>query len=168
MIYGKLVAALVLVLALVGVYIKGRSDGGKIVQAEYAQRDLKAAQDNATKEREVTEKYRLKEENWQQQFVAASRSYQKGLANAETAKLAALAGIESGAIKLRLNDSADNSACGSQPPATTASASRNNASEGAKFLGPIDAAFLVSLAAESDSVVRQLQACQAILIEERK
>lgn len=166
--YGKLAVALVLLVALVGAYVKGRNDGGKIVQADYAQRDLKAANDYAQKEREITEKYRSQEAQWQSQFVAASKTYQRGLANAETAKLAAIAGVESGSIRLRLNDSPNSTACGSEASATPSGSSGNNAAKGSQFLGPLDAAFLISFAAESDSVVRQLSACQQILSSERQ
>lgn len=166
--YAKLAIALVLLLALVGAYVKGRSDGGKIVQADYAQRDLKAAQDYAAKEREITEKYRSKEANWQSQFVAASKAYQRGLANAETAKLAAIAGVESGAIKLRLNDSADCKVDGNTTSEIAASASGRNDSAEGRFLGKADSAFLIAEASRSDKIVMQLSACQQILRSERQ
>jgi len=166
MIYGKLVAALVLVLALVGVYIKGRSDGGKIVQADYAQRDLKAAQDYATKEREITEKYRLKEENWQQQFVAASKAYQRRLANAETQKLADAAAVDAGRIRL-LDPGTVGKACGDSTPSTTASSSGRNGSEGSELSAEF-AKFLLAEANRPDEIVMQLSACQQILSSERQ
>jgi len=164
--YGKLVLAIVLILAFLGAYVKGRSDGGKIVKADYAQRDLKAATDYAAKEREITEKYRSQEENWQKQFVAASKAYQKGLANAETQKLADAAAIDAGRIRL-LDPGAVGKACGDSPPSTAPSSSGRNGSEGSE-LSPEFAKFLLAEASRADQYTIQLAACQAILIEERK
>ena len=164
--YGKLAVALVLLVALVGAYVKGRNDGGKIVQADYAQRDLKAANDYAQKEREITEKYRSQEAQWQQQFVAASRSYQKGLARVETQRLADAAAVDAGRIRL-LDPGTVGKACGDSPPSTTASTSGRNGSEGSELSGKA-AKFLLSLASDADAVVRQLSACQQILSSERQ
>jgi len=164
--YAKLAIALVLLVALIGAYVKGRGDGGKIVQADYAQRDLKAAQDYAKKEREVTEKYRLQEENWQKQFVAASKEYQRRLANAETQKLADAAAVDAGRIRL-LDPGTVGKACGDSPPSTTGSSSGRNGSEGSE-LSRASAKFLLGLANDADAVVMQLSACQQILLNERQ
>lgn len=166
MIYAKLAAALVLVLAIIGAYVKGRSDGGKIVQADYAQRDLKAAQDYAAKEREITEKYRFKEENWQSQFVAASKAYQRRLANVETQKLSDAAAIDAGHLRL-LDPGTVGKACGDSATKTTASASGRNGGEESELSGKA-AKFLLSLASDADAVVSQLTACQSILQDERR
>lgn len=164
--YARLAIALVLLVALIGAYIKGRNDGGKIVTAEYAKRDLKAATDYAQKEREITEKYRAQESSWQQQFVAASRSYQKGLANAETAKLAALAAVDAGTLRLR-DPSGNRETCGDNASKTTAGSSGNNGGSGGE-LSPKLTQFLIGEATRADEIVSQLSACQQILVLERQ
>lgn len=166
MIYGKLAIALVLLVALIGAYVKGRSDGGKIVQADYAQRDLKAATDHAAKEREISENYRLKEENWQSQFVAASKTYQRSLANAQTQRLADAAAIDAGRIRL-LDPGANRPTCGDSTAKTASSTSGRNGGEGAE-LSPKAARFLLGLANDADALVTQLSACQQILSSERQ
>lgn len=163
-----LVAALVAIAMLAGSYLQGRKDGGNIVRADYAQRDIKAATDYAAKEREITEAYRAKEAEWAGKSAAVSKKYQRELANAETSKLAALAALDAGTLRLRLNDSPDSKACGSSTPAPATDTSGNNGAPQGRFLGAVDSAFLVSLAAEADSVVTQLSACQQLLIDERK
>lgn len=164
--YARLAIALVLLVALIGAYIKGRNDGEKIVTAEYAKRDLKAAIDYAQKEREITEKYRAQESNWQQQFVAASRSYQKGLANAETAKLAALAAVDAGNLRL-LDPGTHRQTCADSATAPAVSPGGRNGSAGSE-LSREAAKFLLSFANDADAVAMQLSACQQILSSERQ
>lgn len=162
---GYLVAAVVCVGVLAGAYLKGRSDGGAIVRSEYAQRDLKAAQDYAAKEKSLQEAYRAKEANWQERFVSASRTYQKGLASAHTQRLADIAAIDAGTLRLR-DPGTDSKACGSQAASTASNSSGHHGSEGA-YLSSKAAGFLLGLTAEADSVVLQLSACQQILRNER-
>jgi len=168
MIHGYLVAAIVCVGAITGSYFKGRSDGGAIVRSEYAQRDLKAAQDYAAKKDALQDAYRAQEARWQEKFVSASRTHQRELANVHTSKLAAIAAVESGALRLRLNDPAD-CAPGRDSYAEIASAAsgRNGDAEG-RFLGKADSAFLIAEASRADALVSQLTACQQVLRDERK
>lgn len=166
--YARLAVVLVLILALGAAIYKYGTYRENLIKVEYQQRDLKAANDYAAKEREITEKYRLQEENWQSQFAAASKAYQKGLANAETSKLSAIAAVESGALRLRLTDSADCKAGGNQPSETTAGAERRNGDAEGRFLGKADSAFLIAEASRADSIVKQLSACQQILSSERQ
>lgn len=166
MIYARLAAALVLVLALVGSYFKGRSDGGAIVRSEYSARDLKAAQDYAAKKDALQEAYRAQEARWQEKFVSASRTYQKGLASAHTQRLADIAAIDAGTLRLR-DPGTDSQACGSPATVAASGSSGHHGSEGA-YLSSKAAQFLLGLTAECDTVVNQLTAAQQLLIEERK
>lgn len=166
MIYGYLVAAIVCVGAITGSYIKGRSDGGAIVRSEYSARDLKAAQDYAAKKDALQEAYRAQEARWQEKFVSASRTYQKGLANAHTQRLADIAAIDAGTLRLR-DPGTDNQACGSPAPVAASGSSGHHGSEGA-YLSSKAAQFLLGLTAEADSIVNQLTACQQVLRDERK
>ena len=166
MIYAKALVLLA-VLCSIGVAIyKYGTYRENLIRVEYQQRDLKASQDYAAKEREITEKYRSQEENWQKQFVAASKAYQKGLANAETQKLADAAAVDAGRIRL-LDPGTVGKACGDSPPSTAPSTSGRNGSEGSE-LSAKAAKFLLSLAGDADAVVMQLSACQQILSSERQ
>ena len=164
--YARLAIALVLLVAFIATYVKGRNDGGKIVEADYAQRDLKASQDYAQKERQTVEKYRSQEANWQSQFVAASKEYQRRLANAETQKLADAAAVDAGRIRL-LDPGTVGKACGDSATKTTASASGRNGGEGSE-LSAKAAKFLLSLTGDADALATQLFACQQILSNERQ
>ena len=164
--YAYIIAAVVAVAMLAGSYLQGRKDGANAIRADYAARDLKAATDYAAKEREITEAARKREAEWSQRFVSASRSYQKGLANVETQRLADMAAVDARTLRLR-DPGTDSQACGGGAPISAASASGHNGSEGA-YLSSKAAAFLLGLTAEADSTVRQLTACQQLLIDERK
>lgn len=166
--YAYLIAAVVAVVMLAGAYLQGRSDGTDITTSAYATRDLQGAQVSFAKYQEVSDKYRAQEARWQEKFVSASRTHQRELANVHTSKLAAIAAVESGALRLRLNDPTDcaTSRSGSAEIATAASG-RNGDAEG-RFLGKADSAFLIAEASRADAVVSQLTACQQILRDERQ
>jgi murein L,D-transpeptidase YcbB/YkuD len=166
--YGKLAIAVIVILALAASYLQGRKDGGAIVRVDYAARDLKAANDYAQKEREITEAYRKKEGEWSQQVAAVGKKLQVERSNHETTKVASLAAIDAGTLRLRLSDSADCKAAGSGTPAPSSATSRSNGDAEGRFLGKADSAFLVAEASRADQVVIQLQACQQVLIDERK
>lgn len=174
MIYGYLVAAIVFAGAITGSYFKGRADGAIIVRSEYVQRDIKAAQDYAAKEKTLQEAYRAKEAEWSQKFVSASRTYQKGIANAANQRLSDLAAIDAGALRLR-DPGSIGKACGDKSSETAPGASGNNdsarsglqAEASGMVLSEQTSKWLIDFAHEADSVVRQLTACQRILIEER-
>jgi len=166
MIYGKLAIAAFLALLIGTSVYKYGTYRENLVRVEYQQRDLKAAQDYAQKEREVTAQYRSKEENWQQQFVAASRAYQKGLANAHTQNLADAAAVDAGRIRL-LDPGSNRPACGDSTTKTSASTSGRNGDEGSE-LSAKAAKFLLSLAGDADAVAMQLSACQQVLSSERR
>ena len=175
MIYGKLVAAIILLGALIGAYIKGRTDGGDIVRGEYAARDAKAASDYAAKERELTEANRQKERQWAKSAAQASARYQRELAANETQRLADRAAIESGAIRLRDPGATDHKAAGSETCAVAGTASgRDGGAEaglqaaGTGVLSAKAGEFILDIANQCDAVVNQLSAAQRILIEERK
>ena len=162
MIYARMAIAIILLLALVGSYIKGRQDGGAIVRSEYAQRDLQAAQAYAAKEKSLQEAYRAKEAEWSQKFVSASRTYQGKVA--ENAKALDIA-LASGRLYDRF--AANSATSGSCPASPASPASGHNGSAGA-YLSEASGIFLRRLASEADSVVIQLTACQQLLIDERK
>ena len=166
MIYAKLAAAIVLVLAVLGAVHRYGTYRENTVRLEYQARDLKAAQDYAAKTQSLQEAYRAQEARWQEKFVSASRTYQKGLANAHTQRLADIAAIDAGTLRLR-DPGTDNQACGSSATVAASGSSGHHGSEGA-YLSSKAAQFLLGLTAEADSVVSQLTACQQVLRDERQ
>lgn len=165
--YGKLVAAVVLLLVIAGAYVQGRRDGTRIVQADYAQRDLKAATDYAAKEREITETYRAKEAKLAQQVASVGTNLQRERVAREKTQNDLNAALVAGSLVLRDPGPRDIPACSSGTPQVAAPASGSDAGTGAN-ISKTAASFLLALTAEADAVVVQLTACQQVLTDERK
>jgi hypothetical protein len=158
--YGYQLAAGLCVAALGGAYWRGGETREAIVRGEYAARDLQASEEARIAERGIASRYRAQEQKWQEAFGKAGADYRRKLGENATALLAA------DAVRLR-DPYATGQACGDSAPATTPGAVRDNGSAGT-YLPEKTAAFLRQLASEADAVVLQLQACQAVLISERK
>lgn len=159
--YAYLIAAVVAAAVLAGTAYKAYQLGADGVRAEYTARDLKAAQDYAAKEREITEAYRAREAAQARAFAAVSSSYQaKVAANAKALDIA-IAGS-------RLYDrAASRQTCGdSAAPAATPAGGRDGGA--GAYLSDAAGGFLRRLASEADAVVLQLTACQQLLLDERK
>jgi len=157
--YGYLVGAVLFVAALGGAYWRGGETREAIVRGEYAARDLQASEEARISERGIAARYRAQEQKWQEAFGKAGADYRRKLGENATALLVA------DAVKLR-DPHATRQACGDSAPAATPGAVRDNGSAGAE-LSQKASAFLRQLASEADAVVLQLQACQAVLREER-
>ena len=158
--YGYLLAAFLFVAALGGAYWRGGETREAIVRGEYAARDLQASEEARIAERGIASRYRAQEQRWQETFGKAGSDYRRKLGENATALLVA--------ESVRLRDPyATGKACGDSAPAATPGAVRDNGSAGAE-LSQKTAAFLRQLASEADAVVLQLQACQGILLDERR
>jgi prophage endopeptidase len=158
--YGYFVGAILFVAALGGAYWRGGETREAIVRGEYAARDLQVSEEARIAERGIAARYRAQEQRWQEAFGKAGADYRRKLGENATALLAA--------ESVRLRDPhATKQACGDSAPAATPGVVRDNGSAGAE-LSQKAAAFLRQLASEADAVVLQLQACQAVLISERK
>lgn len=161
-----LIAALVFVLGLTGAYVKGRGDGGRLVQAEYAQRDLADERVNAAAIKGINDRYRAKEKAQAQAIAAVSKKYQTRLANVETQKLADAAAIDARTLVLRDPSSPGVQSCGSGATGAAAGPGGRDGPEGSELSLPASR-FLLALANEADGVVNQLTACQAVVEADR-
>lgn len=148
-------------------YVQGRSDERKIVVSEYATRDLTDARESQAAYAAINERYRAKEQDQAKRLAGVSKTYQKELANAETAKIVALDAVRTGALQLRLTDSRCE-AGGSPAGQAAAGAGGRDGAAGGQFLGPTDSAFLIAEASRADAVTQQLTACQAVVTEDRR
>ena len=160
--------AVLILAAAAGIYVKGGNDREARITAMYQARDLKAAADYQAKETALQNEYRAKEQAQGIAFAAVSKKLLVERSNHETTKLAALAAVDAGTLKLRLTDSADCKASGNQSSEIAGSARRSNGGEEGRFLGKADTAFLVAEASRADIYVTQLTACQAVLTSERQ
>ena len=158
--YGYLLGAVLFVAALGGAYWRGGETREAIVRGEYAARDLQASEEARIAERGIAARYRAQEQRWQEAFGKAGADYRRKLGENATALLTA--------ESVRLRDPyATGKACGDSAPAATPGAVRDNGSAGTE-LSEKASAFLRQLASEADAVVIQLQACQGILLDERR
>lgn len=160
------IAALVVMVALAGTYIQGRSDGGNLERAETLARDIQQAAENAAFAQKIQEGRRAKEREWAGALSAVSTDYQARLTNAEGKTALALNAIRSGSIRLR-DPFAKPEACGDPSGTATTAASGRNGSARGELSGAL-AEYLVSLATEADRNTLQLTACQAALLADRK
>ena len=166
--YGYLILALAVLGAIAGAGYKGYSLGADSVRVEWNAAALKEANANSKALQEASDRERAKEQESARKLSAASKAYQKGLANAETAKLRALDAVHTGALKLRLTESAGCEVGGSGTGTIAASAGGRDGGETGQFLGQADSAFLVALASEADQVTLQLSACQEVVRSDRQ
>ena len=165
--YAKLALAAALLLALGVAVYKIDQNGYDRATAEFTAQRLQEANEANNAIARITLQYREKEAKWAQQSAAVSKTLQVERSNHESTKLAALAAVDAGTLRLRLTD--PNPQAGRDCPASVAaSTSGNNGAAEGRFLGPIDSAFLIAEASRADQIVSQLTACQAIIIEDRK
>ncbi len=156
-----LVAALVAVLACAGVGYKAYRLGQDGVRAEYAQRDLDAANTYAAKEREITEAYRQKEAKWAASSAQASKTYQREIDKNATTYLTLLA------TRPVLRDPGAHCEAGSGDAPGTAS--NTGASDtGDIILSERTSNFLFAQAARADTTRAKLNSCIDLLESERQ
>lgn len=162
--YAYLVAALIGVVAMGAAGYQGYRLGGDSVRAEYAKRDIAAANEAATLTKATQEKYRAKEQASADALAAVSTDYQKKLTDAQAKTAIALNAIRSGSVRLRDPGSPPGGSC---PAETAASTAGRDGSESGRLSGAASE-FLLSEAARADAVVLQLTACQGVVAADRR
>jgi len=159
--YGKLIAAIILLVVIAGAYVQGRRDGTRIVTAEYAQRDLKAQADYQAKEIALQNEYRAKEQEWSQKFISAALSYEgKVKENAKALDIA----ISSGRLYDRFATASPS--CGDSTGKTSADSPATRQA-GTELSAEFDK-FLKSEASRADKIVLDLNLCIGTLEAERQ
>lgn len=165
--YFLLAIVVAFVVSNIGMYVMGKSDGRTDERAAWMERELVQREAYAKKERELQDAYRKKEQESARDMAAVSAAYQRELNHANAAKDRALADLRAGRLRLRDPGARSQPPCGSGlPEAGAGAAGRDGEARGE--LSGATAEFLVALAGEADQVARQLAACQAVVIEDRK
>lgn len=171
--YVYLGIAIAFMVALAGAGYKGFELGSDSVTAKWQAQALKEATENAAKLKAVSDAYRQKEQENARQSQLVSRRYQKEIANAETAKIAALDNLRTGALRLR-DPNAKPDTCGDSTAKTGSGTGGHNgrAAGGlpeapAGVLSDAASQFLIAEASRADAIVAQLQGCQAIVRADR-
>lgn len=102
-----------------------------------------------------------------EEVAAAAAKYEKEKTNVIAQKDAAIASLRSGTLRLRDPYSPGIKTCG-DPIGAIATATGGRDGGAPTQLSGETSEFLISLASEADEVVKQLQACQAIVLSDRK
>ena len=147
---------------------RGYQRGVAETETAYAARD---ARQRAEFDRELSqvraEKDRI-EQDHAKRVADIAVQHAKEAENARRKHAAMVDGLRTGAIQLRGVDTRCPAEPGQGGSAQTGSpAGGSNDSAGGVIFGPLDAAFLVDLAAEADAVAGQLTACQAVIRADR-
>jgi hypothetical protein len=161
-IYGWIAGAVLILASLGGAYFQGRQDGENIARSEYAARDIKAASEAQAAYKDITDRYRAKEQASAQKINVLATQYEKRLAANETARITAIATAPI------LRDPGNRvETCNSGTGETSTTTSKRDGGTGAN-LSKEASGFLYNLAAEADLITLQLQACQQVLLQDRQ
>ena len=143
---------------------RGRSEAF----AEVAKRDNKALEDVIVKQRAAESRVAELEAKNAVNVAKASTAYQKGLQNGKAELDSAVARVHAG-YRLRDPGSSGSAAnCPGDAPSAPSTATARRDGEAGTYLSSEASSFLLKLAGEADDTVRQLIACQAVVIADRE
>lgn len=153
--------------SLAGVGYWQNSTGHISERVVWQQRALTEQAAADTKYKALETRYRLTEQDSARTLAATSAAYQKDLQNAKIKNDAVVAGIRAGAVRLR--DPGTRPVCtgGSAPDSATPGAVGHNGPTTGELSHEL-AEFLTSEAGRADDIVRQLTACQAVILDDRR
>jgi prophage endopeptidase len=167
-----LILGLVVVLAAshLGALMFGRNMANNAAKARLqkeTQAKLVQMQTLMTENLRLSNEVRAKEAEHAEKLASFSQTYQEQLQNVRMEKDKFVAGVRAGTIRLRIPQPARPSSNNPALDQVNAGAGRCDASAESEL--PRDVAeFLYSEASRADAIVNQLQACQAIVIEDRR
>lgn len=169
--WARALAVLALVTAVVAaIYAYGQQQLGL---GQKSERTAWLARDNAeltaanTRIKVLQEEYRKREQGHAAALAAVSTQYQQELIHAKAEKDRVIAGLRTGAVRLRIPIAGPLSTTGDRAAALgTGTAGRDG--ETRADLSTAASEFLVGLASEADEVAHQLGACQAVINADRK
>lgn len=160
-----LIAAGVFVSSCLGCYWYGNSVGKDAERVEWQQKETKELAEANRKILDLTEEARAKESLHSVRLASISAQYQEDLQNVKVKAARVISDVRSNAVKLRIPVTQE--ACRSETSPTTATPIGRDGETRAE-LSDEAAEFLIGLASEADEVVKQLQACQAVILQDRK
>lgn len=115
----------------------------------------------------LTDNARKEEQAKNQALNEVSKIYQGKLTDAENEKDKLIAGVRNGTIVLRQPTTIRESASANTASQTSPAASGCNGETGSQLQDEV-AEFLLSESVRADKIVQQLEACQAVVLEDRK
>lgn len=171
---GVILIALVALVGMVKSYLNGIAEEGYKagVNDERAKWLAREAKELAAANAEIDRLHREareEEEHHAEMLAAVSKDYEKEIGNAKRTTKLALDAVRSGSLVLR--DPGRTSGCESPrlgpTGEATATAGKRDGPQGAD-LSATASVFLLELTGEADDVVRQLTACQAVILSDRE
>lgn len=149
---------------------KGYTRGQKETAAAYEKRDSEKLAKATARVKELEDQVRAQERQHAVQLAGISAQYQEDLANVEKAKRDFVAGVHSGRIRLLDPGAAAGPRCpggSGGAPGETAAAAGGRDGPAPGELSREAAEFLLGLASEADALVKQLTACQRVVVQDR-
>ncbi len=167
----KLLVFVALIAAVVAAfYAYGQQQfglGGQAERAAWLSRENTELTAANSRIKALQEEYRKQEQDHAAALAAVSTQYQQELTHAKAEKDRVIAGLRTGAVRLRIPVTCPLSTHGGDASALgTGTAGRDG--ETRAELSAEASEFLVVLASEADAVVHQLGACQAVINADRK
>jgi hypothetical protein len=156
-----------MLVAVMSAFFYGREVGEDSANAAWAAREVvqlaamnKKIQDLQTAARDKEQVHAMAVN-----LLSATYEGERNALKVETTRLRAA--VRSGELRLRDRHAAREQSCGSPSGETGTAASQRDGGAGA-YLSAEASEFLLELTGEADEVVRQLTACQQVLVEDRK
>lgn len=151
--------------SLLGAEQYGNHARGTKDDLKYQKRDNKTLSDANAKILELTTKYDAEHAAHEQAIAAADAKLFKERKDAQDITNQLISAARDG--RLQFIDTASTDSGGSKTEAIANSPGGSNAAQGSKLSGT-SVAFLLNLTGEADDTARQLTACQAIVVDDRK
>lgn len=151
--------------AFAGSYFYGRHDGSNAALAAYQARDNDALIKAVEKVKKLTGESIALEHAHADALAAVSEHYQQEIKNERIKKDGVISSLRAGTIRLR-DPNGKCSGVGITLPETGPGPERRDGGAGTE-LSQSFAELLISEASRADEVVRQLTACQSIIIKDR-
>lgn len=149
-----------------GAYWYGNNVGKDSERVVWQGKQSKELQAANAKIIDLTEKARAQESLHAVELAGISAKYQEALQNEKSKSDRVIADVRAGTRKLRIPIAGPIQTCGSSSSQAPAAAERRDGEARAELSGS-SSDFLIGLASEADAIVRQLTACQAVILQDR-
>lgn len=155
------------VASVTGAFFYGQNVGAEDERVEWQARENVEITAANRKILDLTEAARAQESLHAIELNAISTKYQEDLQNEKATRDRVVADLRNGSRVLRIPVTRTVETCGGEAGTASASTSGRDG-EARADIHPAAAEFLVGLASEADAVVRQLAACQAMILQDRR
>lgn len=153
-------------LACIAAFFYGQHTGAESERVAWQARDNEAIRKANAKIIDLNDQARAQERTTANQIAAVAAHYEKEKARVQSQKESALAALRAGGLVLRDPGSPRLGTCGSQTGPTAAAPGQRDG-ETRSGLSPEASGFLYTEASRADEIVKQLDACQGVVLADR-